>query len=630
MIKLGAHSPEEEDPSAETSHRLRDAGEAQPLFLRLVEGDQVSSFPLPDSGDVVLGRDREADLRVTNPGISRRHVALRIGSGLAVADVGSANGTKVRGARLEPVKWVGVRVGEVFSIAGVTAVVLPGMPSDRANGVLSSSAFNDVIQSALVAFNRKKVPFGVLTFRSSLAPRWIDLLANLISKNDTVGLFGETEAGVLIVGRKFEDIEAISASLERDLRDRGAFESARLSICPRDGRHEADLFKVKPATGSVDTARPPGQAAHRGAKMAAVYDLVESVAATPTSILILGETGVGKEVLAHEIHKLSDRAQGPFVGMNCAALPENLLESELFGYEKGAFTGAVSSKVGLLETAAGGTVFLDEIGEMPLPTQAKMLRVLQERTVMPVGGLKPRAINVRILSATNRSPRAEIDAGRFRADLYYRLNGLTITIPPLRERLDELPGLVELFAATAAPSLRKRCPLIAPEVMKRFAEYGWPGNIRELRSIVERAVLLCRTGVVTLENLPEEMRGPAPESHETPIDATSRLPSLAGDPPSSRSGTLVTASRLRAAAVMPPAFHGDAEQTMEVSIQEPRTLVGGVTLKDEIEDIERERIQKALFEHGGNQTRAAAALGITRRMLIGRMERYNLPRPRTK
>jgi hypothetical protein len=227
----------------------------------------------------------------------------------------------------------------------------------------------------------------------------------------------------------------------------------------------------------------------RETSMERLYKLIELVAQSSISVLLAGETGVGKEVIAERVHQRSPRKSKPLVKLNCAALPDQLLESELFGYEKGAFTGAVSAKTGLLEAAQGGTVFLDELGEMPLSTQAKLLRALECREVQPLGALKPRPIDVRFVAATNRDLETLSARGEFRRDLYFRLNGISIHIPPLRERTGEIPGLVDHFLTALERTGVQRCK-ISTAAMARLKAHSWPGNIRELRNVVERAAVL--------------------------------------------------------------------------------------------------------------------------------------------
>ncbi|MFO0606997.1 MAG: sigma 54-interacting transcriptional regulator [Polyangiales bacterium] len=329
-------------------------------------------------------------------------------------------------------------------------------------------------------------------------------------------------------------------------------------------------------------ARPPTPAAP-GMRARVVLDdgavrqvakVVERVAPGVISVLLLGETGVGKEVFAEMVHRCSRRAARPFLRLNCAALSESLLESELFGHERGAFTGAAQAKPGLLESAHGGTVFLDEVGELPAAVQVKLLRVIEERRVTRVGALQPRELDVRFVAATHRDLEAEIDAGRFRQDLYFRLNGISLRIPPLRDRGAEVEALARVFLGEAcARSGIAAAPALSAEAVAALRAHPWPGNLRELRNVMERAALLCDGGVITPDALALDAR----------------------------------ASR-------PPG--------------EPRRSDPDGPLKAEIADIERRRILDALERCRGNQTRAAELLGISRRTLITRLDEYGVERPR--
>lgn len=307
--------------------------------------------------------------------------------------------------------------------------------------------------------------------------------------------------------------------------------------------------------------------------MARVRRLVERVAPSMINVLLLGESGVGKEVIAQELQRRSRRANAPYLRLNCAALTESLLESELFGHERGAFTGAVKTKPGLLETARGGTVLLDEVGELPPSIQAKLLRVLEERRVLRVGGLEPEPIDVRFLFATNRSLEEEVANGTFRTDLYYRLNGISIQVPPLRQRKGELPALVEHFLKEAAKREEMpQPPPLTPQAYDALLAHSWPGNIRELRNVIDRAVVLS---------------GGEPISEEDLHLSTSAAGAPSSDP---------------------------ASQSL---------------LKSERSEAEKRIILQALDECGGNQTRAAERLGISRRTLVNRLSEYGLTRKKS-
>jgi transcriptional regulator with PAS, ATPase and Fis domain len=316
--------------------------------------------------------------------------------------------------------------------------------------------------------------------------------------------------------------------------------------------------------------------------MLRIQQLAEKAAVGTINVLITGETGVGKELLAETVHRLSPRRHGPYVCLNCAALSETLLESELFGHERGAFTGAVQAKPGLMETAHGGTLFMDEVGELPLPTQAKLLRVLETREVARLGSVKPRKVDVRFLAATNRNLEAEVERGAFRRDLYFRLNGVILTIPPLRARVGEIKRLAETFVQQICRELGRPEPVIPPQVHALLEAYAWPGNIRELKNVMERAVLLCAGPVLDTEHLPMEKLGASQSSPGVPAAEASQ-PGMPQSQPNPASPS-------------PPD--------------------------------ERQRIIDALASCAGNQSRAAKMLGIPRRTFVARLDQYKIPRPK--
>jgi DNA-binding NtrC family response regulator len=256
-----------------------------------------------------------------------------------------------------------------------------------------------------------------------------------------------------------------------------------------------------------------------------VCDMVEQVAPSRATVLITGESGTGKERIASLVHRFSPRAEEPFVTLNAAALPESLVEAELFGYEKGAFTGALQRKSGRFELAAGGTLFIDEIAELPLSAQAKLLRVLQEGTFEQLGGTKTLHVDVRIVAATNKNLAEEIDSQRFREDLYYRINVVNIELPPLRERLEDIPLLAAHFLRKYAEQNQKEISAIQQDALRRLQAYAWPGNIRELENVIERAVVLTQTSTVEVEHLPPHLRDSDPvpipsECFALPLEAT--------------------------------------------------------------------------------------------------------------
>jgi nitrogen regulation protein NR(I) len=311
-----------------------------------------------------------------------------------------------------------------------------------------------------------------------------------------------------------------------------------------------------------------------------LYSVLERVADTPTTVLISGESGTGKELVARALHENSSRCNRPFIKVNCAAIPRELVESELFGYERGAFTGAVASKVGRFELANGGTLFLDEIGSIPIEMQVKLLRALQESEFERVGGVKTLQVDVRVVAATNSDLRREIAAGTFRDDLFYRLNVVPIQLPSLRERSSDIPLLVEHFVAKFNARLKKSVAGMEPEAERLLMAYPWPGNIRELENVIERAVLFCDGPRLRISDLPPEIRDEPGSSRRSPSQPT--IP--------------------------------DRQSSDGLKEQ----------VKAAMSRLERELIVKALDQTGGNVTRAARLLKISRKGLQLKMKELGL------
>ena len=307
-------------------------------------------------------------------------------------------------------------------------------------------------------------------------------------------------------------------------------------------------------SASDHSVRPPepGQPAGSemigsSAAMAMVRDAIAMVAATPTSVLITGESGTGKGLVARAIHARSQRRNTPMVSVNCASIPRDLLESELFGHCKGAFTGAVGDRIGAFVKAHGGTLFLDEIGDLPLDLQPKLLHAVEEKTVTPIGDDRCRTVDVKIISATNRDIRQMVESGRFRDDLYYRLNAFQIDIPPLRQRREDICELAEHFAAFYARTYRRKHPTLNEAAKQRLMDYGWPGNIRELRNVMERALLSSSGADLTVEALPPasiETDGPSPRDLPNPYDLSARERQLIVEALSRSSGNQVQAAKM--------------------------------------------------------------------------------------
>jgi len=357
------------------------------------------------------------------------------------------------------------------------------------------------------------------------------------------------------------------------------FDKEELEVVMKKAAASADLSMREPTESEGERFGIVGDSA----LLRDVFKTIEKVAPSPSTVLVTGESGTGKELIARALHEHSTRKDKPFIRINCAAIPRDLIEAELFGYEKGAFTGAVSSKPGRFELADEGTLFLDEIGEIPLEMQVKLLRALQESEFERVGGVTTTRVDVRLVAATNRDLAAEVRAGAFREDLYYRLNVVPLALPPLRERREDIPLLVEHFRGKYNARLSKAVERVDGEALRLLAQYAWPGNIRELENVMERAILFAEGDTITADELPDQLR------------------------------------------------EADTEPTTPASTQDllPTSALGPVGPLKEIvrqhtETVEKDLIRRALEETGGNVTKAARRLEISRKSLQNKMKELGL------
>jgi DNA-binding NtrC family response regulator len=537
-----------------------------------------ATFPLPESGRVTIGRSKEAEIRIDHASVSRNHAQLTIGNTLTIEDLGSSNGTRVREVWLDKAKPAEIALGEPIDVGSVMVVVQQRAAPVPQRHIWAHGYFEARLEEECARAERSGGRFAVLRLHCTRPdPRVEPALGRILRTMDVIGYYGPADYEALIPDSRPEMVADVSERLVTALAELGIAGRIGAAQYPEDARDPYTLLRRASSMALGEpTPTSTGEMLISNPSMQNLEKIMHRVAAGQISVLITGETGVGKEVLAERVHNLSPRAERPFLRLNCAALSESLLESELFGHERGAFTGAVATKPGLLETAHGGTVFLDEIGELPMSIQVKLLRVIEERKVLRVGGLQPREIEVRFLAATNRDLEAEIARGAFRQDLYFRINGVTLVIPPLRARAGEIPGLAKLFVKQASERGGHPAPEISMDAMSRLVEYDWPGNIRELRNVMERAALLCSDGVIRVEHLPtEKMR-----TSLAPVEVA-------------------------------PAVPAPAAPAAEIAS-------------------ERDRIIAALTEAGGNQTDAARLLGVSRRTLINRVIAYKIPRPRKK
>ena len=368
-----------------------------------------------------------------------------------------------------------------------------------------------------------------------------------------------------------------------------------------DMSNEVSALRLELGKSAADRERIVGSSK----PMLEVFKLIGKVAGSDATVLITGESGTGKELVAEALHRASKRNPHPLVKVSCAALPETLLETELFGHEKGSFTGAMTMRKGRFETANKGTIFLDEIGEMTLATQTKLLRILQEREFERIGSNVPIKIDIRVITATNRDLAAEVEKSRFREDLYYRLNVIHIHMPPLRDRKEDIPQLVEHFLVKYRYEPGAIPTTITEEALTRLVDYDWPGNVRELENAIERAVVLARGNPIT-------DRAPAVR-WQSRVGGVAQGPGRAPD--EARRGD-------RRARRPPPVPRGRRGRCRRDQRRENGNGAG--TLKDRVADLERQLIKEALERAGGNRTKAAEELGIYRRLLYAKIKEYGL------
>lgn len=354
--------------------------------------------------------------------------------------------------------------------------------------------------------------------------------------------------------------------------------------------------------------------------MQEVFKVIGQVAASDATVLVTGESGTGKELIAKCINQHSLRSSGPFVAVNCAAIPDNLIESELFGHEKGSFTGATTQRIGRFEQCDRGTIFLDEIGDMALATQTKILRVLQEGEIQRVGGSETIKVDVRVIAATNKDLETMVEEKEFREDLYYRLNVFRIRVPSLKERKEDVPDIVDFMLQNLVKERKARVTRVSADAMNLLVAHGWPGNVRELGNVVYRSAVVAQGDTILMKDLPDNIRGLAPETPApaaavaaAPVAVVESVPVVIGGAPDKPVAEAVAAAPVPAA--MPfsmPAIYDKLYRELRER-QEMRIL----TL------IERQMIERAIAETGGNQARAADILGITRNTLKKRLDEFS-------
>jgi len=469
-------------------------------------GDEPSSrvITFADPDELVFGRNADCSVVVDHHSVSRRHARFRRrGAQIVVEDVGSTNGTLVNGAPITGARRLAA--GDVVSIGLATAVLSTTTAARERRHVATVTEFEERLEAEVDRARRYHRPLGLLMVRlvgpADVVEPFVTGFVRTLRGMDLLAEYGPDELALVL--------PETGAAATRTVLDRvrqlppGLALTAGVATFPEDGTHPGELIGV--ARERLRGLAPAAGAPAAGPivvdpKMQHVMSIVARVAPSTITVLVVGETGVGKEVIAEAIHRQGPRARGPFVRLNCAALAEGLVESELFGHEPGAFTGAAGAKRGHVEVAGGGTLFLDEVGELALGTQAKLLRVLEQRRVVRVGGVRELPVDVRIICATHRDLEAEVARGRFREDLYFRIGAFVIPVPPLRDRRPEIGPLATWFAT----ELSAKRVTFDPAALAMLEAYDWPGNVRELRNTIERALVFADRRIEP-QHLPERV-----------------------------------------------------------------------------------------------------------------------------
>ncbi len=563
------------DPATQEAGTIvGDAGGHAFLVIHFPDERGSKVIALADGVEVTFGRSRGATVSIDSEKVSRMHARVkRIDDVITVEDLGSRNGTRVNGDKIDGRRRVEsgdeISLGPIFAIVGVTSGVRRRSTiadSDDGERRLTAEVDRAVRYHRPLTIGLVRVGSDAIVEQIARSLRPMDMIAEDVG-DDYLVILPE-------LGRN-EGATTLDQFVEK-ARVSGITAKAAAALCPDDGTTvEVLIGRVR---ANLRAGRAPSAAATASAEplktaaividpaMKRIYSLVERIADSTMTMLILGETGVGKELVAAAIHERSSRRDQPLIKLNCAALPETLLESELFGHERGSFTGADRRKIGFFEAAHGGTLFLDEIGEMPLTLQAKLLRVLERKVITRVGGTTEVAADARLIAATHRDLDADVRAGRFRQDLLFRIGGFTLVVPPLRDRPSEIIPLAEHVARTTAIEQGRAVPEISDEAREALEGYAWPGNVRELKNAIERALVLCGDRI-TLTDLPDKL-------------------------------------------------HDVAQRT--------RPLPAAAGMRGQLAEVERAAIVAALEAEDQNQTRAARRLGLSRRALIYKMEKYGL------
>jgi len=598
--------PAESRPPGESSETasLRTARPERQGYLLVVHNTSSTMLPLPEQGELIIGRGADAGVRVDNAEASRRHASLVVSPvGARLTDLGSRNGTSLNGLRLTAPRDLGS--GDVISVGDTMIIVhLASAAPGRARALDDIEALRRRIEQEIdraraydLSFALMAVgPFATEAQRQAAVHRLVGELPvrNTLAADADGFLWG------LLPELRADEARSSGSLLLRAPALAGV--SVGVAAYPQDACDADALIRLArlSASGQAMTHKVgDGELVVASPAMVRLYSLIRRLARSDLPVLVRGETGVGKEHAAQAVHAWSPREKRPFHAINCAALPETLAESALFGHERGAFTGATERRAGVFESAEGGTLFLDEVGEMPLSLQAKLLRALESRRITRLGSTRETAVDVRLVAATNRDLEAEVKAGRFRQDLLFRLGASVVEIPPLRDRPEEILLLAHRFLAEACDKLKRPHLSLAAEAAHRLMEHPWPGNVRELRHAISHAVVVAEGDSLL------------------PWD----LPGSLGAPPNPALGPSVDDEALREPA---PSLPGDPASGPDPDPPRPTSFL---PLAEEIKALERQRIQEALVAADGVQRHAAALLHMPLRTFCVKLRQYGLTWP---
>jgi two-component system, NtrC family, response regulator AtoC len=571
-----------------------------PPALLCIDGDRSFLLKIPASGELVIGRGPEAGFAVDDPLVSRTHAhLLLVPEGIRITDLGSRHGTLLNGDRIHDPRIL--RSGDVVTI-GNTLLIARATKTPRVSNVVEPAPFARRLAEELARCTQYERELSVLVVRARDGSDSAQLLAACAERLRTIDIaaaIGPRHLGLLLPELGVDEAMRFGTALAA-----GNALAVGVATAPHEGVDPDSLLAAARAacelhvSGRIVRASEANELIELGGHrivvaepaMAKLYELARRVARSSIPVLIHGETGVGKELAAATVHACSPRSGEAFISVNCAAIPESLAESELFGHVKGAFSGAIGNKQGYIEAAAGGTLFLDEIGELPPAIQAKLLRVLESGELIRVGEVKPKKIDIRIVAATNRDLQKEIEDGRFRSDLYFRLGAARLEIPPLRERPRDLAVLVTSMLADACRRLDRPPLELSISAAVALYRHDWPGNIRELRHVVEyAAAAVADNGTeVALWHLPKELAATARRERDT----------------GSRDG----GAAIAASAAAPVPSPGG-----------PNTFR---PIADEVRDLERSRMIAALRAANGVQNRAAELIEMPLRTFVTKLKRY--------